>query len=228
VARPQIVSLIIGLGGSGKTTLIRTLTNLPDARPEVRTSRFQVHRAELWREEAGVFGPRKKDRCVIHIADYNGQRLDLFFGSIMELQAAKGSPVRYGSINALIFLCDLYPPPLVPGDPPRTDQAAVNDQLARTLGFWSTSMIDALFGLTTTSLKYLCFFVNKTDLLGAPLTSELHQEILLKYASVRSHLNKYSEGIHFRSIVGSAQANVGIPDLREDLITAAHAASQRS
>lgn len=223
MARPQNVALVVGLGGAGKTSLIRAVTGSSDARPDVRTSAFKIHSSELSRQEPAWYGIRHYDRCTLHIADYNGQRFDQFFGKIMELQATPKSPVRYGSINSLLFLADLVPPPDMPGDLPRTDSDSINEQLRRTLDFWSASTIDAVFGLTTSSLKYVCFFLNKADLLPNTSTDEARHRVLQRYGTIRSHINRYSEGRLVRAIVGSAFAGDGISQLRSDLITTAYA-----
>lgn len=214
------ICLVIGLGGSGKTSLVERLTADPNARSDVKTSNFRVYKTVIGRPQKGWFGRTKMtDRCTLYITDYNGQRFDLLFGSLFMAQKEPEFPVRYGYIDSIVFIADLFPPPQLSGGKPSTETSELNSRVNRNLQFFSTSMIDAVMGLTDKSLKCVCLFINKCDLMpDAGLTETSRREIEARFKPVITYLNNYSEGRVVSTVLGSAKTGMGVDDLRHRLI----------
>ena len=92
--------LLIGLGRSGKTSIIRQVLTEDTLRQEVSTDKFDIF------EEVKRVGLKNPTRYIISIADYTGQKLsqitvhhpEKFFGTS-----------GHRLINALIFVVDLFP-----------------------------------------------------------------------------------------------------------------------
>lgn len=92
--------LFVGLGRSGKTSIIRHILTEDSPKQEISTETFDIY------DETMRIGLKNPTRYVISVADYKGQKLSqitvnkptAFFG-------AKGKR----QINAVIFVVDLFP-----------------------------------------------------------------------------------------------------------------------
>ncbi|MCC5621996.1 hypothetical protein [Nostoc sp. CHAB 5715] len=81
---------------------------------------------------------------------------------------------------------------------------------------WSSTALDTIFGLVTTdSLKYVCLFINKKDLLLNVNNDEIKQEYykLIKKIRVRTE----SVGIELKVLYGSAREGDQVFTLRDHL-----------
>jgi hypothetical protein len=112
-------------------------------------------------------------------------------------------------------MVDLYPPS---DDPTETltadtiDRARVEKHLAQ----WKETALDAVFGLLTgDALKYVCLFVNKTDV----LTQDRRTQIEAAFRPLRIELQRRANaiGARFELICGSAAGGMGIPVLKDAL-----------
>ncbi len=92
--------LLIGLGRSGKTSIIHRILTEDAALQEESTNEFNIY------DEVKRIGLQNPNRYIVSIADYKGQRLS---------QITVEHPVQFFGrpgqclINALIFVVDLFP-----------------------------------------------------------------------------------------------------------------------
>ncbi|NEQ81197.1 MAG: hypothetical protein F6K26_13400 [Moorea sp. SIO2I5] len=79
---------------------------------------------------------------------------------------------------------------------------------------WSETALDAIFGLVTSdSMKYVCLFINKGDLLP-----ELkQQEIINEYQELIDKIVLRCKGLKFDFLVGSAKKGTAVSDLKKAL-----------
>lgn len=167
--RAQNVVVQLGMGGAGKTTLIRQLIGDPNANADVETTTFSVYKRHSTIE--GGDG-RKIDTSVI-IADYRGQDFSTLIRGILD-HTKTGREFRAGNINTILFVIDIFPP----GNPGRDQDMHEQpdyDRLRRNVQYWNEDKVQEIFNSFTDrgSLKNVILFVNKCDLLLARNRKEL-------------------------------------------------------
>lgn len=229
----ECVSLVVGLGRVGKTSLIYDLVSEPETDPRV-TLEFEIYSGT----SRSTVGENDSDQSRLILTDYRGQDTSQLVASFVLAQLDADTPIRYGNVDSLILVVSArrfkgecrVPWSLVrvlpedakrviggakPGDvregepfvrvAPETvrdlanrglltrDQAKelqrglidqnadasfdsmdaeyINEQNAE----WNKTALDALFGLLTVDLKYVCLWINKSDQSGDSSTK--HTEL---------------------------------------------------
>lgn len=126
--------------------------------------------------------------------------------------------MSYGFINSLILVVDLFPPPERIDDPPLEPRDHVDEgRIELHCSQWNDTALDAVFGLLTSgSLKYVCLFVNKSDLLIKFNTDPVKKDIESRFDSLRSRLEQRAihAGADFALVLGSARESTGVGDVR--------------
>jgi hypothetical protein len=203
--------LLVGIGGVGKTSLIRALTD-PAAEPDT-TGPFQIykHFEELGNEPSGI------KRTHLYFADYRWQNLTDLIGRFILGQKQPYCPLRYGFLNSLIMVVDVMDPPKYPGEviqkAKNFSQKRVEDHLKE----WSSQSIQAILGLfTRPQLKYMCLFINKIDLL-IDYDEAMENEIKEAYLPLLRELDEAREGVRFECKLGSAARDLKVGELRNAL-----------
>jgi len=194
--------MLLGLGGSGKTTLIRRLVNDDRANPQRKTEEFEIYPGKR-----AFTIDAKESICHFWISDYKGQDLGTLTRAFVEQQKIPNSPMAYGYINALIVIVDLikpksnaHEPEPLPTDEP--DLKRVQDHIDQ----WNDQAIDAISGFLTTELKYVCLFINKVDLLNDHSDVAKKRYISLFNDIHKRLIKKFGDGKIF-VILGSAKKN---------------------
>lgn len=212
--------MMIGLGGVGKTTLIRGLFDNDDAEPDIRTEHYTEYHLDLIVEEekperrrAGKVLPTSttKRRYSMFVGDYRGQNVGQLVGEFVAQQKDSYRALSYGFVNSLVLVIDVLPPTrTTPAS--RPNAARLNYHTAQ----WSETALDAVFGLLTEdTLSYVCLFVNKVDMIPASQLSVVEDRV----AELRSRLERKAKenGAAFQSVMGSALEGRGVIGVREDL-----------
>lgn len=194
--------ITVGVGGTGKTTLIKNLFAEEQANPKIATSKYQKYTSV-------------NDNYRYYVADYSGQNILTLIQGLLREQKQPYSPMNFESINSIILIVDVAEA----AQPGRlTDQDELKnswkERVRSHVEQWSETALDAIFGLATSnSLKYVCLFINKADLFP-----ELkQQEIVDEYQQLIDKLAPRCRGIEFDYFVGSAKQGTGIPDLQAAL-----------
>lgn len=203
--------LLVGIGGVGKTSLIKALTHDLMAEPDT-AGPFKIykHVEKLGNEPSGV------KRTNLYFADYRGQNLTNLIGGFLDQQKQPYCPLRYGFLNSLVMVVDVTDPPTYPGVIPKAkhfSKKRVEDNLRE----WNIQSIQAILGLfTRPQLKYICLFVNKIDLLSG-YDEAMENEIKKAYLPLLRELNEASDSVRIECMLGSAARDLGIGQLRTAL-----------
>ena len=216
--------MTVGLGGSGKTSLVKALIggSNRDIDPLIKTRYFRIYSTE---SATPVSTPQKISR--LYISDYPGQTLleDLIRGFIKQ-QSLRFSPLRYNHVISLILVVDLYPPSdmtaNIISEKEKLDREragtkkTIENRIEENVNAWNESAISAIFGMMTSSLKYICLFINKSDLVEGTMEEE---EIINKYKSILKSISARDSGIKVTVLIGSAKDGKNIITLKDELIT---------
>lgn len=209
--------MLLGLGGVGKTTFVRSLFSNERANPTASTERYELYRTTFSLEDPN--NPKKGRQYTLFVGDYRGQNLGQLVREFVTQQKNSFDPMSYGFINSLILIVDLFPPPdrdnpLEPQD--KLDDNRVNMHIDQ----WNETALDAVFGLLTRdSLKYVCLYINKADVL---IKNQEKQDLIRRHFSeLRSRLQKRTDIVNakFDLIIGSALDGSGIPEIKENLFS---------
>ncbi|MBW4677323.1 MAG: GTPase domain-containing protein [Desmonostoc geniculatum HA4340-LM1] len=211
------VMIIVGLGGSGKTTLIKRLSKDENVNPEIPTPGYMRY---SWREKSNNSEPV----YIYYAADHKGQNIGSLIKGLIEEQKIPYSPMTWGAINSLIFVIDITKAQ----DEEAQNEAEFREEVEKNwkariddnIKQWSPTALDTIFGFTTkpstdpkiNSLKYVCLFINKMDLLP-----DKEEEVKKLYQSLIQELRLRCSGLKFEVIIGSVKTGTGLPVLTESL-----------
>ena len=191
--------VLVGEGGSGKTTLIHGLTAAPEAIPSIATDKIASY--SLVQEMTVEINKEKKRRLFrIFIDDYVGQR---FVDALKD----KNINRRLENIQAslLVIVVDLFR-----FDRARQDELRSSIELKRVekqLSVYNEQVIQLLLDRTSSS-RHIVLFINKIDMIS-PLTPKVFQAAIDAYAPLIGTLDEV-RGRRLHVIVGSAQAGIGV------------------
>ena len=213
--------MLLGLGGVGKTSFIRSLFGNTEANPTISTENY-----ELYQTTISIMNPRNaKDtrHYSLFVGDYRGQNLGQLIREFITQQKGSFEPMAYGYINSLILIVDLIPPPDNITDPPikprkELDKVRTGLHCAQ----WNETALDAVFGmLTSGSLKFVCLLVNKVDLIIGNEEQPARDAIQQQFSELQSRLEQRANaaGANFQTIVGSASEGTGVLGIRNILLT---------
>ena len=211
--------MLLGLGGVGKTTFVRNLFQNREADPTTTTEHYELYRTTTAVEKV-AHNRKRNEQYTLFVGDYRGQNLGQLVREFVTQQKRPREPMSYGFINSLILVVDLFPNGRF-DDPPLEPRSCVDSRRVETHSSqWNDTALDAVFGLLTTgSLKYVCLFVNKSDLLREANTAPVQQNIESCFADLRDRLKLRAEHAKatFQFVLGSAEDSTGIARVRDAL-----------
>ena len=208
--------VLIGLGGTGKTTFIKALLQNEEANPDEKTEKYEIYHGD--RSSGKVANSKKNKKTWFYIADYKGQNIGQLVRAFILQQKKKYSPVAYSYINSFILMVDLWPPSDRQNDPDPSPQDKPNMERVDTHNEqWNDTSLDALFGIFTNSLSYVCLFINKIDLMSDQSEEAKHSYISM-YKELAKRIQKRCSPINVDIILGSAKEGTGITKVTSKLI----------
>lgn len=211
--------LLIGLGGSGKTSIIRSLLRNPQANPNEKTEKFEIYEGQITSTKLNSQDnqqTREDDQPIrywFYVADYLGQNLGQLVRSFIVQQKKQYSPLAYGYVTSLILVVDLYPSKASPQDPePEVQPQPDLNRVRKHNQEWNDTALDAIFGLLTNEVKYICLFINKADLMSDRSTDS-DQRYIEYFDELRKKIQKRCGNAKFEIILGSAKRSTGVAEL---------------
>jgi GTPase SAR1 family protein len=205
--------LVVGIGGTGKTSLIKALTGDANANPRISTNEFRIYKyvQEIQNDKGGI------RRTNMYFADYIGQDLSSLILGFIEEQKRVYSPLRHGFLNSLIIVVDLFDVPARTGDTISKSETFSKKRVNENVQEWNTQSLQAVFGLFTKSqLMYICLFINKSDLLNR-FDADMETLILSAYNDLRDELAQFTRGAMLECVIGSADSGQSVGRLKEAL-----------
>jgi len=214
--------LLIGLGGTGKTTLIRNLLLVNCADPKLKTDNCDIYSGERSAYRKATNSKREsddqnEDSYLFHITDYKGQNIGTLVRGFLELQNKPNSPIKLNHVNSLILMVDIFRPGSSHDDP---DSRKIQDKpditrIEEHLQQWSDVALDAVFGfLEKKSLKFVCLFINKQDLLSPNYKLSIEKDFEPLINKLREKTRNATE---VKILIGSAEKADRIFELENHL-----------
>ena len=195
--------LVVGLGRSGKSCLIEVMTDKLGKKKPKLTNKFSIHSCS-WVDE-------NKRPAYFHFTDYRGQDFSQFISNFVKQQFEPKTLLRYGDINSLVIVVDVFDYNENVGD--RVMQEQVDyPRIQMHLGQWNSTALDAIFGLLTEpQLNYVCLFINKIDKLRGGDDLVVRQRVKNYFAPLIEDLGKrVRNGIQLDILIGSALGGDGV------------------
>ena len=205
--------ILVGIGGTGKTSLIRHLIRDKNANPEQRTEEYALYHGTRSNDGDGA-------TYHLYVSDYRGQNIGTLIRAFILQQKEPWSPMAYGYVGALIVMVDAVAPADYPDDdeaPRRPKQMPMNaERVQQHLQQWTETALDAVFGLLTRgSLKGVCLFINKADVMSHADRDRVEDEFKPLKQILRRRAQ--AQGAEFAMIFGSARNGDGLPALENAL-----------
>lgn len=194
--------LVLGLGRSGKSSLINLLTREFETVRPSRTTEFAI------KECTKTFGNKPID---FTFTDYEGQDFASFVAGFIQSQLEPNTLLRYGDINSLILVTDLFRENK-DEDHRKKKDTYETDRIDFHLREWNDTALDAVFGfLTKDELKFVCLFINKIDKWEFANQEEAVEKIKADYKPLIDQLDRRTKGYsHFEAIIGSADLGTNV------------------
>ena len=214
--------LMLGLGRSGKSELIKTMTY---GSVDVASGVTNEWKLYSFAYESYDLSSKTATKHMMFINDYRGQK-----GSQVTVALPHESekiPYSGSSVNSVIFVVDLAPWHK-DGDENTTYTEASKERVNEHLSQWPVNAIDPYFGLLNKeNLGKVYLFINKIDQIenGRPILDNVAKARKL-YSTLEKELKLYSENneADFQCFVGSLRTGYNVAGengLIADLITQA-------
>lgn len=218
--------LMLGLGRTGKSSIVNALAGREITGTEDETEKF-----EIWqyyqrhpRQLLGVGIQNRKLEEIsekpinFYIPDYRGQNLSKLIRGFLAEQTKPETPLRYGDINTLLLVVDIAP------EKQRRNGSRYHDnvdgpdpdRVEAHLRQWSTTALDAVFGLLTEEeFQSIILLINKYDLLTNSCSHDENKSVINEcFSSLIDDLKRRGKGENsiasFHIVHASATAGTGI------------------
>lgn len=177
--------LLIGIGRVGKTQLVSYYRDSNPKPPNI-TNEFSLEKIEREYQDSVI---------ILHFNDYRGQNFGQLVNSFIREQLNRNTYLRYGDINTLILMVDLFP---FEENKTNIEKRYENFDIERVqehIDSWNTYALDAVFALLEDeSLRYVCLFVNKLDKLIIKNKAASQKEIIKAFDPLVKTLKKRAKG----------------------------------
>lgn len=202
--------------------MAKQLTNDWNANPSHRTKVSGVYESHRSVRQEGDQEPRTH---WLYVSDYPGQNVGELIRWFVAEQKIGYSPMAYGHVTSLVLVVDVRSPKESKTDPDPKIGAPEEDRIALHLEQWSETAIQALFGLFTDSLKFVCLFVNKFDIVQERAQTTV-ENCVAKFDPLRDRIERLcrefktpDDGqVEFQVLHGSARTNEGLGELIQQFV----------
>jgi GTPase SAR1 family protein len=200
---PHINIFLVATGGTGKTQLIRSLTNNENAQPQKKTTSAALYSHSM---NYTLAGERLPLPVTINVVDHVGQSM----ATVGEI--AQGLP----DIHIVVFMVDVRNPPPKYNQQVQPSSNVDDARIKVHRNLWNEDMLSLTYGtLKRDSLSYVVLFVNKLDLI-TDRSETMMNHIREQYSSIRTELvNLTHAEERVVSIYGSALKGEGVPQLNQ-------------
>ena len=217
VIEPSSVNvLLIGRGGTGKTSIIRALTGCRDAIPK-RTNGIRAYSftqfIDYSKKQQDGASKNIRRSTEFYFLDYQGQRPEFprEYRSLLEEREKKVTS------NVIVFVVDLFSPPTKGKERIRPDKKSNPDESRVKLLNRSVEhdFISSVKGLSEHPVKDVILFINKIDMLNSQSEAKL-KAVVKEYKFAINELNivfnndKDPNAVEPKIILGSASEGWGI------------------
>lgn len=131
--------MLLGLGGTGKTTFVRNVFEDRNANPSMETEHYQLYQVTKTRKIRRSNAETKEDVHTLFVGDYRGQNLGQLVREFVKQQKSPFEAMTYGFINSLILVVDLFDPPKRVDDPPLNQETKWNPVESRCMAISGTT-----------------------------------------------------------------------------------------
>ena len=202
--------ILLGIGRTGKTTLIRHLFENNRARPYERTTKY-----DLYSKKVSI--DADSSHLWLYVSDYAGQNIGTLISAFLLQQKKAHSAMSYGHVNSLILMVDVFTKQDEDDTDPKPLRETDEERIQMHLEQWNDLALDAVFGLLTEdSLQYVCLFINKFDLMKNQ-DEKAAKKLVSQFDELVERLKEKAPELDVDIIVGSAAKGTGFPELRSSL-----------
>lgn len=184
--------ILLGQGGTGKTTLIKGVTNDDEAKPDLETISFKLHESRLMHRGLAY--------CIV-FADYRGQDLAVLSEGLTKL-----TPSERQKIVSLVLMVDICDTNEGDGLPRDLNKPIDYDRVTAQIEQWCGQSLEAIIGIIGAGqLRVALIFVNKFDTLTIP-ERELHEPQLRSLCEpLQQKLKKVLPLVSVEVLLGAAR-----------------------
>jgi hypothetical protein len=192
--------ILIGEGGSGKTTILHALSGANEAKPDVATDTLSTYTLV---NEISIEQDKEVTRRLIRIYtdDYVGQNWPQ--GAQNPRVKARQSVIKS---STMVIVVDVVEPGSKIAPPQRRDKFQAN-RVKQHLNSYNDQAIQTLSTLLGTNGQVV-LFINKIDLIY-PLTDDAKSAVTLAFSPLLKRLEEI-RGVELHIILGSAATGMGI------------------
>ncbi len=209
--------LLVALGGTGKTALIRSLFQNQDANPQEATMEFDIYHG-IRESNRDATAESLHVKYWFRIADYKGQNIGDLVRAFIQQQKNPYPVLAYGFVDSLIIMVDLLPPKPTKESPELTPVANFDtNRVSHHVEQWNENALNAIFGLLTADLKYVCLFINKIDLM-ANRTLSADEGYIDAFKVLIDRIKQRCGNARFEILLGSALKGAAINVLEKNLM----------
>ena len=204
--------IVLGIGGVGKTSVIRQLTGNRKANPDIKTNEFEIYTSSIIEATTGQSGRIR----TLRLADYKGQNLGTLISGFCRMQLRPYSPLRWGHVNSLVIVVDLFKfqdtSKITALRREQPDRVRIDENIRNWVSptEGGTSVFDAVFGLVTDDIRLVCLFINKTDLLVQDDDEAMRRSLEDFYKPIQDEIRRRPLKCKIVVKTGSAERGTGI------------------
>jgi len=198
--------ILVGLGGAGKTSIVRALSGCGEANPAAATvPRLKVKLYSVVQEIDVIDGESSllHDLNRIYIEDYEGQQFGnrLHDGTVRKREELIPSTV-------IVLVVDLFYPSKPSNQKLPSRDSWEESRVRENLKQYPEGVLNSI-KLMTPKCSRVCLFINKADLVQ-PYDDHVEAAIMKRFQPLREDIDNEFQGCETTTIIGSAASGWGV------------------